>query len=145
MLRPVRGGANRGLEIAIPEYISEMTGLPDSLTYHDGLIPVIVQDAATKTVLMFAYANAEAVELTEKTGYAHYYSRSRQKLWKKGEESGHLQKVCRICMDCDADCLLYLVEQTGCACHEGYFSCFFRTLDGEIILPRLKDPQEIYH
>lgn len=124
--------------------IAEMTDVLDNLTYDGGLIPVIVQDIATKTVLMFAYANKEAVTLTKETGFAHYYSRSRQKLWKKGEESGHLQKVCEIRVDCDHDCLLYLVEQTGCACHEGYFSCFFRTIDGRIILPRLKDPQDIY-
>ncbi len=115
------------------------------LTYDGGLIPVIVQDTATKTVLMFAYANAEAVALTQSTGFAHYYSRSRKKLWKKGEESGHLQKVSEIRVDCDADCLLYLVEQTGCACHEGYFSCFFRNIDGSILLPKLKNPEEIYH
>ncbi|MDR0980994.1 MAG: phosphoribosyl-AMP cyclohydrolase [Methanocalculaceae archaeon] len=122
-----------------------MADLSDSLIYDGGLIPVIVQDAATRTVLMFAYANPQAVALTRETGFAHYYSRSRQKLWKKGEESGHLQKVCEIRVDCDGDCLLYLVEQTGCACHEGYFSCFFRTIDGRTILPLLKDPQEIYH
>ncbi len=122
-----------------------MTDLLDNLTDWGGLIPVIVQATSTKAVLMFAYANQEAAMLTKETGFAHYYSRSRQKLWKKGEESGHLQKVCEIRVDCDHDCLLYLVEQTGCACHEGYFSCFFRTIDGKTILPRLKDPQEIYH
>ncbi|MDU9376442.1 Phosphoribosyl-AMP cyclohydrolase [Methanocorpusculaceae archaeon Sp1] len=115
-----------------------------TLTYTDGLIPVIVQDAATKTVLMFAYANEEAVRLTRNTGFAHYYSRSRNRLWKKGEESGHLQKIIEIRVDCDADCLLYLVEQTGCACHEGYFSCFFRNLDGSVLLPQLKNPEQIY-
>ena len=78
-----------------------MADLLDSLTYDVGLIPVIVQDAATRTVLMFAYANPEAVALTRETGFAHYYSRSRQKLWKKGEESGHLQKVCEIRVDCE--------------------------------------------
>jgi phosphoribosyl-AMP cyclohydrolase len=93
---------------------------------------------------MSAYANEEAVSLTLSTGYAHYFSRSRNKLWKKGEESGHLQKVVNVLIDCDADCLLYLVEQMGCACHEGYVSCFFRTIDGKIILPRLKDPKDIY-
>ena len=86
-----------------------MTDVLDNLTYDGSLIPVIVQDIATKTVLMFAYANKEAVTLTKETGFAHYYSRSRQKLWKKGEESGHLQKVCEIRVDCDHDCLLYLV------------------------------------
>ncbi len=121
-----------------------MPDLSSSLCYTNGLIPVIVQDAKTKQVLMSAYANEEAVSLTLSTGYAHYFSRSRNKLWKKGEESGHLQKVVNVLIDCDADCLLYLVEQTGCACHEGYVSCFFRTIDGKIILPRLKDPKDIY-
>lgn len=109
-----------------------------------GLIPVIVQDSATKDVLMFAFANKEAVLLTCETGYAHYFSRSRNKLWKKGEESGHLQKVHDILTDCDEDVLIYLVSQEGCACHEGYRSCFFRDLAGNVILPRLKDPKDIY-
>jgi len=109
-----------------------------------GLVAVITQDAETGDVLMFAYANEEAVRKTVETGYAHYYSRSRQKLWKKGEESGHLQKVTDILVDCDADALLYRVIQTGCSCHEGYRSCFFRDLDGNTILPRLKDPADIY-
>ncbi len=77
------------------------------LTFSNNLIPVIVQDEKTKDVLMMAYANDEAVRLTEETGFAHYYSRSRQKLWKKGEESGHFQKVSRILVDCDEDCLIY--------------------------------------
>jgi len=121
-----------------------MPDLLPSLNYTDGLIPVIVQDVRTNQVLMFAFANKEALSLTLSTGYAHYFSRSRNKLWKKGEESGHLQKIVRVCVDCDEDCLLYLVEQIGCACHEGYVSCFFRTIDGEMILPRFKDPADIY-
>ena len=121
-----------------------MPDLVPSLTFTDGLIPVIVQDAKTLQVLMFAFANQEAVSLTLSTGYAHYFSRSRGKIWKKGEESGHLQKIVRVCVDCDEDCLLYQVEHTGCACHEGYVSCFFRTIDGEVILPRFKDPADIY-
>ncbi|NLC90618.1 MAG: phosphoribosyl-AMP cyclohydrolase [Methanocorpusculum parvum] len=121
-----------------------MPDLVPSLTFTYGLIPVIVQDAKTLQVLMFAFANQEAVSLTLSTGYAHYFSRSRGKIWKKGEESGHLQKIVRVCVDCDEDCLLYQVEQTGCACHEGYVSCFFRTIDGEVILPRFKDPADIY-
>ncbi len=80
----------------------------------DGLIPVIVQDSKSREVLMMAYANDEAIRLTKETGYAHYYSRSRKKLWKKGEESGHFQKVIKILTDCDEDCLIYIVEQTGC-------------------------------
>ena len=103
------------------------------LNYSNGLIPVIVQDAGTRAVLMMAFANEEAVRLTRESGFAHYYSRSRRKIWKKGEESGHVQKVVRILMDCDEDCLIYEVEQTGAACHTGYPSCFFRTIDGTII------------
>ena len=76
------------------------------LNYHDGLIPVIVQDVGSRKVLMMAYANEEAIRLTQESGFAHYYSRSRRKIWKKGEESGHFQKVVRILMDCDEDCLI---------------------------------------
>lgn len=86
------------------------------IQFKDGLVPVIVQEKRTCEVLMLAYANTEALELTRTTGYAHYYSRSRQKLWKKGEESGHFQRVCRVLVDCDADAVLYEVEQTGAAC-----------------------------
>ena len=95
----------------------------------DGLIPVVTQEAATGEVLMVAYANREAVEKTLETGLAHYYSRSRQKLWKKGKESGHTQAVKDVRVDCDADTLLYVVDQTGPACHTGEHSCFFRKLD----------------
>ena len=109
-----------------------------------GLIPVIVQDTKTRDVLMMAYANEEAVHLTETTGYAHYFSRSRKKLWKKGEESGHFQKVVKILVDCDEDCLIYEVEQTGAACHTGYRSCFFRSLDGKIISHQIFDPEKVY-
>jgi phosphoribosyl-AMP cyclohydrolase len=109
-----------------------------------GLIPVIVQDTKTRDVLMMAYANQEAVNLTMTTGLAHYYSRSRKKLWKKGEESGHFQKVERILVDCDNDCLIYEVEQTAAACHTGYRSCFFRTLDGTIIGEKVFDPEKVY-
>lgn len=94
----------------------------------DGLVPVVVQDAATHEVLMLAYANAEAVSRTEQTGYAHYWSRSRKSLWKKGETSGHLQRLRQILVDCDEDSLIYLVDQTGPACHTGNQSCFFRQL-----------------
>lgn len=114
------------------------------LNFVNGLIPVIVQDARTRDVLMMAYANAEAVRLTVLTGYAHYYSRSRKKLWKKGEESGHFQKVVRILADCDEDCLMYEVEQTGAACHTGYTSCFYRTVDGAVIGTKVFDPKEVY-
>jgi phosphoribosyl-AMP cyclohydrolase len=114
------------------------------LHFTNGLIPVVVQDAESRQVLMVAYANDEAVRLTRKTGFAHFYSRSRKKLWKKGEESGHVQKVREILVDCDEDCLLYLVDQTGAACHTGYRTCFYRTLDGDIIGERVFDPSLVY-
>jgi phosphoribosyl-AMP cyclohydrolase len=115
-----------------------------NLKFVDGLIPVIVQDAKNREVLMMAYANEEAVRLTQETGFAHYYSRSRKKLWKKGEESGHFQKVERILTDCDEDCLVYEVVQTGAACHTGYASCFYRTLDGTVVGTKVFDPASVY-
>lgn len=94
-----------------------------------GLVPVVVQEKDTNEILMVAYANLEAVEKTLSTGYAHYYSRSRNSLWKKGETSGHLQKIVKVMIDCDEDTLLYIVEQTGPACHTGAKSCFYRELN----------------
>nr|WP_304364196.1 phosphoribosyl-AMP cyclohydrolase [Methanocalculus taiwanensis] len=114
------------------------------LIFQDGLIPVVVQDAETREVLMVAWADKAAVSLTLETGYAHYYSRSRRKIWKKGEESGHLQHVIQIRTDCDADTLLYLVSQSGAACHMGYRSCFYRSLDGTILFDRMIDPKTVY-
>ncbi len=93
-----------------------------------GLVPVVVQDSETRDVLMMAYANREALQQTVKTGYAHYWSRSRKTLWKKGETSGHLQKVKEILVDCDQDTLLYIVDQTGVACHTGEKTCFHNRL-----------------
>ena len=90
----------------------------------DRLIPAIAQDAESKTVLMMAWMNEEALKLTLETGYAHYFSRARARIWKKGETSGHVQKVREVFHDCDADTLLLIVEQSGAACHEGSFSCF---------------------
>jgi phosphoribosyl-AMP cyclohydrolase len=90
----------------------------------NGLIPVVVQDFKSKKLLMLAYANKEAVEKTLSTGYAHYWSRSRNKLWMKGETSGHTQKIKRIVIDCDYDALLYMVEQKGNVCHTGKDTCF---------------------
>ncbi len=90
----------------------------------DGMIPVIVQDAKTNAVLMLAYANKLALEKTLSTGFAHYWSRSRNELWKKGETSGHVQKIKKVAADCDYDALIYIVEQTGSACHTGDYSCF---------------------
>src|SRR5215213_11549970 len=93
---------------------------------NDGLLAAIAQDAATNEVLMVAWMNEEAFSETLRTGRAVYFSRSRGKLWRKGEESGHMQTVKAIFVDCDADAILLKVEQTGAACHEGYRSCFFR-------------------
>lgn len=93
-----------------------------------GLLPVIAQDENTGAVLMLAYANLEAVKKTQESGFAHYWSRSRKALWKKGENSGHLQKIMEVLVDCDGDTLLYKVKQSGAACHTGATSCFFRKL-----------------
>ncbi len=114
-----------------------------------GLSPVVVQDYQTGEVLMLAYANLEALELTVETGYAHFFSRSREKIWKKGESSGQLQKIHDILYDCDADALLYKVDQIGeAACHTGRRSCFFNRisksgLEREITQP-LIDPKRLY-
>jgi phosphoribosyl-AMP cyclohydrolase len=94
----------------------------------NGLIPTIAQDAKTGKVLMMAYMNREALDLTIQTGCAVYFSRKRRKLWKKGEESGHIQKVEQILIDCDQDCLLLKVKAKGGQCHVGYQSCFYRSL-----------------
>ena len=93
-----------------------------------GLLPVIAQEHGSGRVLMLAYANLEAVRKTQETGYAHYWSRSRNSLWKKGESSGHVQQITEVLVDCDEDTLLYKVSQTGPACHTGAKSCFFREL-----------------
>lgn len=95
-----------------------------------GLVPVIAQDATTSAVLTLAYANREAVEKTLASGEAHYYSRSRDELWRKGATSGNTQKVVEVRLDCDGDALLYRVEPRGSACHTGEESCFFTTVDG---------------
>ena len=107
----------------------------DSLSISDldfekfsGLLPVITQEQESGKVLMLAYANLEAVRKTQETGYAHYWSRSRNTLWKKGESSGHVQQITEVLVDCDEDTLLYKVSQTGPACHTGEKSCFFRKL-----------------
>jgi len=94
----------------------------------DGLLPVITTERKSGKILMLAYVNLEALNRTLNTGFAHYWSRSRSKLWKKGEESGHVQQVQEIRVDCDGDTLIYVVDQTGPACHTGEETCFFRTL-----------------
>ena len=96
---------------------------------HEGLIPVIIQDEKDDKVLMLGYMEKEALRLTLKTGLVHFYSRSRKKLWKKGETSGHTQKVKEILLDCDEDTLLIKVEQKVASCHKGYRSCFYRRIN----------------
>lgn len=114
----------------------------------DGLAPAIVQDAESGQVLMLAYMNRESLELTVQTGKTHFYSRSRKKLWCKGETSGNVQTVDEIRTDCDCDTILVKVRQKGAACHEGYMSCFFKKLENEstwmITDSPLFDPKEVY-
>jgi phosphoribosyl-AMP cyclohydrolase len=113
-----------------------------------GMVPVVVQDYRTKEVLMLAYMNPEAFRKTQRTKKAHYYSRSRDKLWLKGEESGHYQQVKAIFVDCDNDTILLHVNQLGRgACHMGYRSCFFRRKDGSrwsLVGKKDFDPKEVY-
>ncbi len=115
----------------------------------DGLIPAIVQDHSGSDVLMMAYMNDKAIQLTLETGFTHFFSRSRQKIWKKGESSGHVQSVKEILYDCDADTLLVKVDQKVAACHTGRYSCFYRVLGaagardrerGEVLF----DPEDVY-
>ncbi|SCX61510.1 phosphoribosyl-AMP cyclohydrolase [Nitrosospira sp. Nsp1] len=114
----------------------------------DGLVQVVTQEAGSKAVLMVAWMNREALKLTVQTGEAHYWSRSRRKLWHKGEESGHVQKVKEIRLDCDEDVLLLTVEQVdGIACHTGRHNCFFNKLENgqwTVAAPVIKRPEEIY-
>jgi len=112
-----------------------------------GLIPAIIQDAATGKVLMLAYMNPVAWEKTLETGKAWFYSRSRDKQWMKGEESGNVQVVKEVFVDCDQDTVLLKVEQVGdAACHKGYVSCFFRKLNGEVTIvdEKIFDPEKVY-
>ncbi len=114
----------------------------------DGLIPAVIVDADSKAVLMFAYMNETSLAETVRTGKTHFWSRSRQKYWMKGESSGHTQHVRAIYTDCDADTLLVEVTQDGGACHEGYFSCFYRRLNDEgrwdIVADKVFEPREVY-
>lgn len=114
----------------------------------DGLVPAIVQDGQSGRVLMFAWMNREALAETARSGEAVFWSRSRGRLWRKGEQSGHVQRVREIRIDCDADCILLHVEQVGgIACHTGRERCFFRRLDGgewRVTEPVLRDPADIY-
>jgi len=114
----------------------------------DGLIPAVAQDWSTGDVLMLAYINQEAWQKTLETGVATYWTRSRKKLWVKGESSGHVQKIKQILVDCDLDTVVFKVEQVGgAACHEGYRSCFFRKVENgrlEVVGERVFDPDEVY-
>ncbi|WP_324664874.1 phosphoribosyl-AMP cyclohydrolase [Haloarcula sediminis] len=107
-------------------------------------IPAVAQDAESGEVLMLAYVTEAALEKTRETGYAHYYSRSRDELWKKGGTSGHTQEIEEIRVDCDGDALLYRIDQSGGACHTGYESCFHRTLDGEEVGEKVFEPDDVY-
>ena len=113
-----------------------------------GIVPAIAQDADSGQVLMLAWMNQEAFEETLRTGRACYYSRSRGRLWRKGEESGHVQEVRDVLVDCDADTVLLKVKQVGgAACHKGYASCFFRKVEADrlmVIAERVFDPKQVY-
>ncbi len=126
------------------------TTLIDQLKFNsDGLIPAIIQDQTSGRVLMMAWMNQASLEKTLATGKTHFWSRSRQKFWMKGESSGHTQAVQNVSLDCDGDTLLIQVSQVGAACHEGYRSCFFRSATDQgqstrITETRLVDPTQIY-
>jgi phosphoribosyl-AMP cyclohydrolase len=128
--------------------MAETTIQPDFKSRPDGLLPAVAQDAATGEVLMLAWMNAEAYAETLASGRTVYYSRSRGRLWRKGEESGNVQLVRGVFIDCDADTILLKVEQVGgAACHEGYTSCFFREITREgvkFVGERIFDPKKVY-
>ncbi len=123
-----------------PEHVMNLK----DLKFENDLITAIAQDYKTGEVLMVAHMNKEALEKTMETKRAHYWSRSRGKLWKKGETSGHEQIVHDILIDCDCDAVLLKVEQKGGACHTGYRSCFYRTIEGKIIGKKLFEPEKVY-
>ena len=108
---------------------NEMSWLDELKFDAQGLLPVVAQDASSGEVLMVAYANRDALERTAESGRAHYWSRSRAEIWRKGDTSGHIQEVREIRVDCDGDALVYRIRQEGAACHTGERSCFYRALD----------------
>ena len=122
----------------------------DQLKFNaEGLVPAIIQEHGTGRVLMMAWMNRASLEKSLATGKTHFWSRTRQKYWMKGESSGHTQTVKDVAFDCDGDTLLIQVEQIGAACHEGYRSCFFRSVEGDgetfkVTEPQLKTPEQIY-
>jgi phosphoribosyl-AMP cyclohydrolase len=136
------------VEVRVPPHGQPTAEAPlPNFAKGNGLLPAVAQDAATGEVLMVAYMNAESFAETVATGRAVYFSRSKGRLWRKGEESGHVQQVVQILVDCDADTILLKVNQQGPACHEGYRSCFFRELSGDsvkIVRERLVDPATVY-
>lgn len=142
-----REGLNRGAGILYPIAMND-SWLNKVNWTQDGLVPAVAQEAGSGRVLTLAWMNREALMKTVQTGEAHYWSRSRKKLWHKGEESGHVQKVSAIRLDCDEDVILIEVEQMGgIACHTGRHSCFFQKLEGGkwvVTDPVIKDPTEIY-
>jgi phosphoribosyl-AMP cyclohydrolase len=135
--------------VTVDKTIEEGTQLTPKFD-DNGLIPVIAQDSKTGVVLMFAFMNAEALDQTIKTGRATYYSRSRGKLWTKGEQSGHFQKVDQILIDCDQDCILLKVTVDFGQCHTGYLSCFYRAVKKgftdqlDFITKKVFDPEKVY-
>jgi phosphoribosyl-AMP cyclohydrolase len=128
----------------------EINNLLEKLDFtkiEQSLIPIITQDFETNEVLMIGFANKDAVSKSLSTGYIHYYSRSKKRLWKKGEESGHVQEIKKIFIDCDGDSLLFKVKQHGAACHMGYYTCFYREYkDGDltIISKKVFQPEKVY-
>jgi phosphoribosyl-AMP cyclohydrolase len=128
--------------------LPERSGMKLNFAKLDGLLPAIIQDAVSGEVLMLGFMNPEAWEKTLATGRVHYFSRTRQKLWCKGETSGHVQLVKEIFLDCDEDTVLIKVEQVGGAtCHAGYLSCFYRLIEGNearIVGVKVFDPKEVY-
>lgn len=129
--------------------IADKMSFYDKLKFDNGLIPAIIQEEKSGRVLMMAWMNQESLKKTLETGKTHFWSRSRQKFWMKGESSGHTQTVKDVSFDCDGDTLLIQVEQTGAACHEGYQSCFFRSVNGNtgevrITEAQLVSPEQVY-
>ncbi len=127
---------------------TDLATIPNFAAGSSGLLPAIAQDHASGRVLMMAWMNKAAWQETLASGFACYYSRSRGQLWRKGETSGHRQRVLAVQVDCDADCILLQVEQVGAACHEGYASCFFRTVHPDLSITiaedRLVNPEDVY-
>jgi phosphoribosyl-AMP cyclohydrolase len=127
--------------------IDEFINILDFSKLEGNLIPVIIQDFKSNKILMLAFANKEAIRKSLETGYAHFFSRSRKELWKKGESSGHFQEIQQIIIDCDKDSLLLKVKQIGASCHEGYDTCFYNEyINGriKIIGKKIFNPEEVY-